>query len=88
MVEAVNQFFHVGMNLTFDGVIAFLSINGNWPGDRDTIIALVVEEDYSFLKNCKQVCGDCFDNSLYLVFQMLSGDELHIVSKSVYVEII
>lgn len=85
-VEAVNHIFNERMKLIFGEVKVFLSISGNWQGNRDTILALVVEDDYLFLQNCKQVCGNCFDNSLYMVFQMFSGDELHIVSESVIIE--
>ena len=40
--------------------------------------------------NCKTYCAncdECIEDSIYLLFQMFSGDEFHIVSKEVFVEI-
>ncbi|MBQ7335994.1 MAG: hypothetical protein IJW92_05940 [Clostridia bacterium] len=84
-IKTVNPIFGTQMNLTFKEVIIFLSISGNEIGARETILSLTVEEDYSYFQNCTQVCGECFGDSLYLLFQMFSGDELHIVSKSVVI---
>ena len=56
-------------------------------GSRETVISLTVEEDYSYLQTYLSKCNEYPENALYLLFQMLSGDELHIVSKEVTVEI-
>ena len=86
VIDTVNLIFKVKINLIFEGVKVFLSISGKEHGDCDTIISLTAEEDYSYLMNCTEVCGNCIEDSLYLVFQMLSGDELHIVSERVIIE--
>ena len=39
-----------------------------------------------YFQSCAQVCGECFDDFLYLLFQMFSGDELHIICEKVFVE--
>lgn len=85
-VETVNPIHNVRIDMIFKEVKVFLSISGNEFGRRETILSLTVEEDYSCLQNCAQVCGDCFDDSLYLLFQMFSGDELHIICEKVFIE--
>lgn len=88
IVETFNPIFNVGLNLTFRDVVIALAINGNELGSRETIISLTVEEDYSYLQKYIQQYSKSLENSLYLLFQMFSGDELHIVSKEVNVEIV
>jgi len=88
IVETFNPIFNVGLNLTFRDVGIALAINGNELGSRETIISLTVEEDYSYLQKYIQQYSKSLENSLYLLFQMFSGDELHIVSKEVNVEIV
>lgn len=88
IVEAFNPIFNVGLNLTFRDVEIALAINGNELGSRETIISLTVEEDFSYLQKYIQQYSKNLENSLYLLFQMFSGDELHIVSKEVNVEIV
>lgn len=85
-IETVNQIYNTRINLTFEEVRVVLSINSNEHGSCETIISLTAEEDYSYLQNCTKVCGNCLTYSLYLLFQMFSGDELHIVSEKVFIE--
>ena len=73
--------------MTFIGIGIALTIKGDWSGNRETIISLTVEEDSSYLQNYLLKHGEYTEDSLYLLFQMFSGDELHIVSKEVIIEI-
>lgn len=86
-IQAVNPIYGVRIYFTFEKAKAVLFICGNWHGSCDTIISTTVEEDYSRLQNCIQICGDSQNDYLYLVFQTFSGDELHIVSQEVSIEI-
>lgn len=61
-------------------------IVGHELGDRETILSLTAEEDVSYFQNCTKVCGDVLCDSVYLLLQMFSGDELHVVSKAVIIE--
>lgn len=88
IVETYNPIFDVGLNLTFHDIGITLAISGNEPLNRETIISLTVEEYFSYLQNYIQQYSSNLENSLYLLFQMFSGDELHIVSKEVNVEIV
>ena len=87
-IELFNPIFDVKIDLTFLNIGIALSIKGDWPGNRATIISLTVEDDFSYLRNCLLKSSEYMEGSLYLLFQMFSGDELHIVSKEVIVEII
>lgn len=87
-IELFNPIFDVKIDLTFFNIGIALSIKGDWPGNRATIISLTVEEDFSYLRNYIPKFSEYMGDSLYLLFQMFSGDELHIVSKEVIVEII
>ena len=87
-IELFNPIFNVKIDLTFLNIGVALAIKGDWSGNRETIISLTVEEDFSYLQNYLLKYSEYIGDSLYLLFQMLSGDELHIVSKEVIVEII
>lgn len=87
-IELFNPIFDVKIDLTFLNIGIALSIKGDWPGNRATIISLTVEEDFSYLQNYLLKSSEYTEDSLYLLFQMFSGDELHIVSREVIVEII
>ena len=87
-IELYNPISDVRMNLTFLNIAIALKIKGEWSGNCETIISLTVEEDFSYLQNYLLKHSEYMEDSLYLLFQMFSGDELHIVSKEVIVEII
>lgn len=61
------------------------STHGDWHGSRVTIQSLTLKEDYLCLQNSTRICDDSLKDSLYLLFQMFSGDELHIVSKELFI---
>ena len=84
-IKAVNSIFGDKIDFIFDEVKSILFLSNNEQVDRETIISLTVEEDYSlfkFLKNEYYV-----SKPVYLLFQMLSGDELHIISENVFIDI-
>lgn len=87
-IELYNPIFNVKIDLTFLNIGIALVIKGEWSGNRETIISLTVEEDFSYLQNYLLRHSEYMEDSLYLLFQMFSGDELHIISKEVIVEII
>ena len=85
--RVVYTFFNVGMNLIFRNVEIALAVKGQEYGSSETILSLTVEEDFTYLKKYLSDCDESVDSNLYLLFQMFSGDELHIVSKEVIIEI-
>ena len=85
-IRIFNPIYKSKINLIFEGVKIILSISGNELGNYNTILSLTAEEDFSYIQNCTKIYGDYFVDSLYLLFQMFSGDELHIVAKNVFVE--
>lgn len=87
-IELFNPIFHVKMNLVFHHIEIALAMKGTAHGSRDTIISLTAEEDFSYLRNYLSNHSEGIENSLYLLFQMFSGDELHIVAKEVSIEIV
>ncbi len=87
-IELLNPIFNVKINLIFHNIGIALAIKGEAHGSRETIISLTAEEDFSYLKNYLPNYNEGIEDSLYLLFQMFSGDELHIVSREVSVEII
>ena len=85
-IETINPSWGAKINVAFKEVKVVLSVSGNWHGSRDTILSLTVEDDYAYVQNFTQVCGNCLEDTLYLMFQMFSGDELHIVAEKVLME--
>ena len=51
-----------------------------------TVNSLTVEDDYSYLEESIRQLDKDIDNYIYLLFQMFSGVEIHIVSKALYIE--
>lgn len=87
-IELFNPIFDVKTDLTFLDIGIMLTVKGDWSENRETVISLTAEEDFSYLQNYLIKHSECMEDSLYMLFQMLSGDELHIVSKEVIVEIV
>ena len=87
-IELFNPIFDVKILLTFLNIGITFSVKGDWSGNRETINSLTVEDDFSYLHNYLIKHSENREDSLYMLFQMFSGDELHIVSKEVIVEII
>lgn len=87
-VELFNPFFNVKINLTFHNIEIAFAIKGREYGSRETVNSLTVEEDFLYLQTYLPKYNECIEDVLYLLFQLFSGDELHIVSKEVTVEII
>jgi len=85
MIKAVNPIFDDKISFVFDEIKVVLFVSSNEMGSRKTIISLTAEEDCSYLKKITNVCDDWLCNSIYLLFQMFSGDELHILSENVLI---
>ena len=85
-IELLNLIFNVKIDLTFLDIEIALTVKGEWSENRETIISLTAEEEFSYLENYRIKHGEYMGDSLYMLFQMLSGDELHIVSKEVIIE--
>ena len=83
-----NSTFGVAYDLTFKNVEIALAIKGKEYGSSETLVSLTVEKDFSYLQVYNPKCGEFAQDSLYLLFQMFSGDELHIVAQEVLIEII
>ena len=49
-ISLYNPYFSVKIDFTFRVVELFLSVEGDWYGDRKEIICAVVEDDFSLLK--------------------------------------
>lgn len=86
-IEFFNPFFKVNTTMVFNDIEVVLVVKGEWYGSRETILGLVAEDDFSYLQTYLPKCNECSEDSLYLLFQMFSGDELHIVAKEVMIDI-
>ena len=86
MIRAVNSIYGEEINFFFNEVNNILFVNGNGMGSHETIISLTVEEDCSYRSLFTNMCSDGLSNSIYLLFQMFCGDELHILSKNVLID--
>lgn len=88
IIELFNAFFDIKIALTFLNIGIALKIKGDWSENRDTILSLTAEDDFSYLQNYLLKYSEYMNESLYFLFQMFSGDELHIVAKEVIIEIV
>ncbi|MBE6934336.1 MAG: hypothetical protein E7462_04715 [Ruminococcaceae bacterium] len=85
--ELFNTFFNSKLDLTFRNIRVMFTRKGNEYGSRTIVLSLSVEDDYSSLQTCLPEHNEYSKDSLYLLFQMFSGDELHIISKDVIVQL-
>ena len=86
-IEFSNSFFNVRTEMLFQDLEIVFAVKGKEYGNRETVISLTLEEDYSYLRTYLLERNEFPEGCLYLLFQMLSGDELHIVSRAVTTEI-
>lgn len=86
-ISLFNPYFGVKIVFTFLIIEFVLSIKGDWHGNRKEIIGITAEDDFSYLEKYLPNYSQYNEDSLYLLCQMFSGDELHIVSKEVIIEI-
>lgn len=84
-LKAFNPYYGTTLYFTFREVKILLSLRGDAFGSPEAIHSLTLEEDFSYLP--LKTAGD-LSGYLYLLFQMFSMDELHIVAKSVTLECI
>ncbi len=89
-IKAFNAIFNTKIELVAKNVELTFTVEGdfNYPGSNDTIISLTVEADFSYLKNYINNCKKFKEDTIYLLFQMLSGAELHIVAKDIYFKVV
>ena len=84
VIRLFNSISKSGCKMVFGDVKVSLYTMGEFTGYK-TVSSLTIEEDYSVL-------GECFDDDggmsdyIYLLFQTASGDELHIVAKTVCID--
>lgn len=86
-IEFFNPYFNIRTAMVFSDIEVVLVTKGNWGEERETIISLSAEDDFSYLQTYLPKCSEYSEDSLYLLFQMASGDELHIVAKEVMIDI-
>ena len=86
MIVAFNSAFNTKIKLICKDVKFLQFINTGEFSNSETILSLTVEKDYLQLLEGVFKCKDCFKNSLCLLIQMFSGDEIHIVSEEVCLE--
>jgi len=87
VIEAFNSIFNQKFQVTFRELKVTFSIKGKDFGSSKTINSLSVEKDFSYLHNYLQFDEEYEQNTLYILFQMFSGDELHILCKEIIIEI-
>lgn len=81
-----NLVFGITNKLIFGNISLFLLIGAENSYDNDSIISLTLEDDFSYLCHHIRLEQYDFSNSMYFVFQLLSGLEIHIVAKEIEIE--
>lgn len=56
-------------------------------GNNEKIYCLSVEENYSCFNENLNLSDDYYDDTVHLLFEMFSGDALHVVCKEVSIDI-
>ncbi|MBQ8183745.1 MAG: hypothetical protein IJ025_07610 [Clostridia bacterium] len=84
MLNILNFNFNVKFNLIICGIEILLATKGNYFGDSNTILSLTLE-DISYWESFSHEHNMSTSDSLYMLFQMFSGDELHVVFKEIII---
>ncbi len=94
-IELFNPIYNEKITLAFYNIEIVLAIKGKAYGSRETmisshetIISLTAEDNFAYLQNYLPNQSEGIEESLYILFQMFSGDELHIVASEVCVEFV
>ena len=84
-IEFFHPYFKIKTTMVFNDIEVVLVTKGNWGGERGSISSLTIEDDFSYLQTYLPTHSGYSEDSLYLLFQIFSGDELHIVAKEVII---
>lgn len=87
IIDAENSFFNTKFRIIFSDIECLLSIKGRQFGNDESIISLTAEDDFSYLYNYLNSHVEFDENNVYILIQMLSGSELHILSQEVEISI-
>lgn len=87
IIDAENSFFNTKFQIIFSDIEFLLSIKGKQFGNDESIISLTAEDDFSYLYNYLNSHVEFDENNVYILIQMLSGSELHILSQEVEINI-
>ena len=83
---AMNHFYRKNYRFSFLGLKSILYVNNHQYGSYETINSLSVEDNTTLAESPVYISGDQHNQYLYLLFQLISGDEIHIVSREVIIE--
>lgn len=84
-ISAYNSYYGDRYSFIIRNVRLFLITNAE-PERGNVIISLTLEDDLAYLRERVPSCSRWGDTALYLLFQMLSGDEFHILADEVLAE--
>jgi len=84
-IELFNPIYKVKINMIFQNLELVFAIKGYELGNHDEVLSLTLEEDLSCLNSHLLDCKKTAKNYLYLLFEMFSGNKLHIVSQYVII---
>ena len=84
-ISAYNSYYGDRYSFVFRNVRLFLITNAE-PERGNVVISLTLEDDLAYLRERIPSCSRWGDTALYLLFQMLSGDEFHIFADEVLTE--
>ena len=84
-IKCFNYMFNTEYTLSFKQIKFKLEKKGDWGGSKETIFSLTIEDISSLEKEIID-CDLDLCNCIYVVIQMLSGDELHIVASKISFE--
>ena len=87
-IEFFNPIYKIKTTMIFSDIEVVLMTKGDWGGERETIISLSAEDDFSYLQAYLPKCNAYSEDSIYLLFQTASGDELHIAAKEVMIDVV
>ena len=85
-VYATNHFYRRNYRFSFLSLKSILFVKNHQFGSYETINSLTVEDNTTLTESPIYIADNQHSQYLYLLFQLISGDEIHIVSREVIIE--
>lgn len=82
-IKVINYFYGIRIDMRFLNVKLFISVNEDKWGTNNSISSLTVEDSQQLLELFPKLDPKEADNCIYCLFQLFSGNEIHILSTDV-----
>ena len=85
IIDTYNTYDKVRVGYVFREIQTMVFCKGSVCGEKDIILGITIEDDMSYFKSRFNSNEISLDGCLYLVLQMKTFDEIHIICREMYI---